>query len=159
MLKTKRLFLSLMALALIGMFSAYSGKVQADKIPLCEYLWGITPQNCKYAFQASHAGNGGGWRPRCFIYDNMKWNRYMVKVDTELLTSAGESWLQKLKEKFNKDDVCACEINFRCEKTQFVGGIGGHYESTWIEHKCDNITINEIRSLIADTNGNFSPGC
>ncbi len=58
MAEYKRFFLTLISLAMIGMFSVYLEEVQADEIPICEYLWGTTPQHCKWAFEGSPAGNG-----------------------------------------------------------------------------------------------------
>ncbi len=158
MLEAKQFFLAFMSLVIIGMFSAYPEEGQADEIPICEYLWGVTPQHCKWAFQSSHAGNGGGWRPRCFIYDDMRWNQYMLDVDTDLITPQGEAWLERLKTATSPEH-CACDIRFRCEKDGFSGGIGGYHTSEWIRHECKTITIGEIRKLTADTKGNFYPQC
>ncbi len=81
----------------------------------------------------------------------------MWNVDTDLITPQGEAWLERFKET-RRPESCSCDISFRYPKTNF-GEFGSGYNIEWKQHRCDSISIGEIRKLTSDDDGNYSLRC
>ncbi len=144
-----RLFLVLISIAVAGAFST----VRADEVPVCEYLWGVTPQICSTAFESSQAASSN----RCELRESPTWGKNMwnVDTDTDSWTPFFKDYLEKFKAQ-SSPEGCACHLKFKCRESHRrnldnTGIIHFFEERQW--HHCDNILPSNIKRLAVDGNG------
>ncbi len=137
-----------MAAALLMLGVAHTpDAARAEGVPLCQYLWGVTPQQaCGNAFRST-GFNSMFWMHQEFA-GHPKWFKYMLTVNPDTVTLHAEAYYAGLKERLSVED-CKCEMSFSCRRTVqgILGEVGGsRWDTRHYIYKCD-LSVRDIRKL------------